>query len=225
MPGIKGLLETSFLDWPGRLCAVLFLGGCNFRCPFCHNHSLVLAPDSHPALAVVEIERRLAGFRTWLGGICISGGEPTLDREFPDMISFLKAKNWAVKLDTNGSRPEVLAGLLEAGVLDMVAMDVKAPLVAEKYNRCAGVQVDLESIRDSIRLLTDSGIVHEFRMTILPGFHSEEDIVEWVATLGQGPARLKLQNFNPRTSLDPKMELEKGFAPEEFAKLLALVGC
>jgi pyruvate formate lyase activating enzyme len=223
MPGIKGVLETSFLDWRGRVCAVLFLGGCNFRCPFCHNHSLVLAPDSCDTLVFREVEQRLAAFRQWLGGICISGGEPTLDPELPDMIRFLKGRGWKVKLDTNGSRPEVLTGLLGNGLLDAVAMDVKAPLIPEKYAACAGLPVDLDQVRQSIRLLTGSGIDHEFRMTVLPRYHSREDIVEWAASLGQGRARLTLQNFNPRTTLDPRLQQEKGFGPDEFENLRALV--
>jgi pyruvate formate lyase activating enzyme len=224
VPGIKGLLETSFLDWPGRVCAVLFLGGCNFRCPFCHNHSLVLAPDACDTLVFREVEQRLAAYRRWLGGICISGGEPTLDPELPVMISFLKARGWQVKLDTNGSRPEVLAVLLSKGLLDAVAMDVKAPLLPERYAACAGVPVDLDRIRQSINLLTGSGIEHEFRMTVLPRHHSREDIMEWAATLGGGMARLTLHNFNSRTTLDPRMQQETGFAPDEFEQLRALVG-
>jgi pyruvate formate lyase activating enzyme len=223
MPGIKGVLETSFLDWRGRVCSVIFLGGCNFRCPFCHNHSLVLAPESCETLAFRGVEQRLAALRKWLGGICISGGEPTLDPELPVMISFLKGRGWKVKLDTNGSHPEVLAALLGNGLLDAVAMDVKAPLIPEKYDDCAGVPVDLDRIRQSIRLLTGSGIDHEFRMTVLPRYHSKEDIVEWASILGEGEARLTLQNFNPRTTLDPKLQQEKGFGPDEFEDLRYLV--
>jgi pyruvate formate lyase activating enzyme len=223
MPGIRGVLETSFLDWPGRVCAVLFLGGCNFRCPFCHNHSLVLHPESFEALELGTMERRLASFRQWLGGICITGGEPTLDPELPDMIHQLKRHGWAVKLDTNGSRPEVLASLLGEGQLDMVAMDVKAPLVPEKYTRAAGLSIDLDRIQESIRLLQGSGIEHEFRMTVLPRFHSAADISQWAEILGAGTARLTLQNFNPNTTLDPRLGREPGFPPEEFAELRQLV--
>ncbi|MFA7349112.1 MAG: radical SAM protein, partial [Desulfurivibrionaceae bacterium] len=99
MPLIKGFLETSFIDWPGKLCAILFVGGCNFRCPFCHNHPLVLAPEGMETLAFTEIMSRLAARRNWLAGICISGGEPTLSPGLPKMIARLKAEGWAVKLD------------------------------------------------------------------------------------------------------------------------------
>jgi pyruvate formate lyase activating enzyme len=223
MPGIKGLLETSFLDWPGQVCAVLFLGGCNFRCPFCHNHPLVLKPEAAATIPLEEAVDRLTAIRRWLGGICISGGEPTLDRGLPDMIRFLKTRGWRIKLDTNGSRPQVLANLLGEGLLDAVSMDVKAPLKQEKYRRCAGLEIDLELIRQSISLLGESGIEHEFRMTILPSFHTEADILEWAATFGQGSARLTLQNFNPRSTLDPQLMKEKGFTEEQLASFRRLI--
>jgi pyruvate formate lyase activating enzyme len=223
MPGIKALLETSFLDWRGRVCAVLFLGGCNFRCPFCHNHSLVLAPEEYETIPVEAVARQLAPYRKWLGGICLTGGEPTLDPDLPGMIRFLKDCGWAVKLDTNGSRPEVLARLLAGGLLDAVAMDVKAPLDPGKYARCVGVPVDLDLIWESIRLLGESGIEHEFRMTVVPRYHAEEDVAAWAAALGGGPARLTLQNFNPRTTMDPELGRERGFTPEVFENLRTLV--
>lgn len=223
MPGIKAVLETSFLDWRGRVCAVLFLSGCNFRCPFCHNHSLVLAPEEYETISIEEVDRQLAPYRRWLGGICITGGEPTLSPELADIIRFLKDHGWAVKLDTNGSHPEVLSDLLAAGMLDAVAMDVKAPLEAEKYARCAGVPVELDRIRESIRLLEGSGIEHEFRMTAVPRLHTEEDIAVWAATLSGGSARLTLQNFNPQTTMDPDLGREQGFAPDVFERLRALV--
>lgn len=225
MPGIKALLETSFLDWQGHVCAVLFLGGCNFRCPFCHNHSLVLTPEEYETISIKTVERQLAPFRKWLRGICITGGEPTLHPGLPDMIRFLKSRGWAVKLDTNGSRPEVLSELLSERLLDAVAMDVKAPLEPEKYDRCAGVPVELDRIRESIRLLGESGIEHEFRMTVVPKYHTEEDIRAWAAALGGGPACLSLQNFNPRTTMDPDLGREKGFTTEEFERLRTLVSC
>ena len=222
MPAIKGILETSFIDWPGRMCAVLFLGGCNFRCPFCHNHPLVLHPSTFESHALADVLLRLAPYRKWFDAICISGGEPTLQPGLQRMLKTLKSKNWAIKLDTNGSRPEVLTALLEDGLLDMISMDVKAPLELSIYNRCAGLQVDLDSIRKSIALILESRIDHEFRMTVLPGWHSRNDIIQWRDTLA-GSRRLTLQNFNPRTTLAPDLERQAGFAPEIFAEFKALL--
>ncbi len=222
VPAIKGVLETSFVDWPERLCAVLFLGGCNFRCPYCHNNSLVLHPDGLASLGVEELLHRLAPLKKWLGGICVTGGEPTLDPHLPEFLVLLKEGGWSVKLDTNGSRPEVLAQLLAQGLLDMVAMDVKTVLVQEKYDRCAGRPVDLGRIHRSIELLGASGIAHEFRMTVVPGYHGETDVAAWAANLA-GRARLTLQNFNPKSTLDPAVVPAAGFPPDVFGRLCRLL--
>ncbi len=222
MPGIKGLRETSFLDWPRRMCAVLFLGGCNFRCPFCHNHALVLSPDALPTLDIEDVCRRLRPLAGWLGGICVTGGEPTLDPGLPDLLRRLRREGWQLKLDTNGTRPLVLEGLLSEGLLDMVAMDVKAPLDQEKYDRCVGVRVDIEAVRASINLIKASGVEYQFRMTVLPRLHTPEDVRDWANELGRGK-RLTLQDFNPRVTLDPGLAYDQGYPPEAFQKLRAMV--
>jgi len=227
MAEIKGFLETSFVDWPGRVCAVIFLAGCNFRCPFCHNHPLVVAPDTLPSYSFEEVRQCLTRLKKWLGGICISGGEPTMTAGLAALLGRLKNEGWQLKLDTNGSRPRLLAELLAGGLLDMVSMDVKAPLDQEKYSRCAGTPVDLQRIRASIALLRGSGVEHEFRMTVVPRFHSAADIRQWAAALGdeggRHPSRLKLQNFNPRTTLDPVLAGEKPFPAAAFADLQKIV--
>jgi pyruvate formate lyase activating enzyme len=220
MKNIKGFLETSFVDWPGRVCSVIFLAGCNFRCPFCHNHPLVLKPEKLVSISLEEVEHRLSRYKKWLGGVCITGGEPTLNPELPDALLRLKEAGWPIKLDTNGSRPEILAQLLAAGFIDMISMDVKAPLDEEQYSRCAGVAVDLAAIRSSISLIKQSGVAHEFRMTVLPLFHSAADIRRWRQDLAHGPiSPLKLQNFNSRSTLDKSLEEAKPFDPDIFSKL------
>lgn len=215
-------METSFVDWPERLCAVLFFGGCNFRCPFCHNHALVLDPGQFATIPVTDILDRLNPLRKWLGGICITGGEPTLDPHLPEFLTLLKEEGWPLKLDTNGSRPEVLADLLDQGLLDMVAMDVKTVLVQEKYDRCAGRVVELDRIRRSIELLRASGIAHQFRMTVVPGYHADADVAAWLESMA-GPGRLTLQNFNPKSTLEPAALPEQGFPPDVFAGFLKMV--
>jgi pyruvate formate lyase activating enzyme len=222
LDNIKGFIETSFIDWPGRTCAVLFLGGCNFRCPFCHNHPLVLHPDELVSYPLDEIIAQLGPLRKWLGGVSVSGGEPTLDPCLPELLKILRREGFQTKIDTNGSRPEVLAELLDDGLLDMVAMDVKTVLVRDKYEKCAGTGVDLGAIRESIELIRKSGIAHEFRMTVLPGYHSRDDIAAWAAELESG-RRLKLHNYDPRSPLAPDLAGAKGFAPDDFAELEQLV--
>jgi pyruvate formate lyase activating enzyme len=221
MGKIKGFLETSFIDWPGRVCAVLFLSGCNFRCPFCHNHPLVLNPAALESLNLAKIRLSLAPFKKWLGGICISGGEPTLSPQLPDIIRQLKNDGWQIKLDTNGSQPEKLLELINDKLLDMISMDIKAPLNSQKYNNCTGVNTDLDKIRESIILIQKSGLEHEFRMTVLPSLHTESDITDCAASLGSSP--LKLQNFNPGTTLNLHFIKEKRFSPEIFKSLQKLV--
>lgn len=218
MNNIKGFLETSFIDWPGRSCAVLFLGGCNFRCPFCHNHQLVLQPGELVSHDLEEILARLRPLRNWLGGVCVSGGEPTLSPDLPALLARLRAEDFAVKLDTNGSRPEVLATLLAEGLLDMVAMDIKAPLEQDLYDRCCGVSVDLGRISESIGLVRESGIAHQFRMTVVPGLHGLAEVERWVAAL-QGSHSLKLQNYKPNSVLDPDRAGSRSFNEEEFSGL------
>jgi len=219
MDNIKGFLETSFIDWPGRSCAVLFLGGCNFRCPFCHNHPLVLGPEELISLDLEEILVRLRPLRSWLGGVCISGGEPTLSAELPEMLRSLKEEGFHVKLDTNGSRPAVLAELLAAGLVDMVAMDVKAPLEQALYDKCCGVKADLGRIGESIELIKGCGLPHQFRMTVVPGFHDRATIHRWRLMLGDS-GNLKLQNYSPLSVLAPAHAGERRFSEEEFADLL-----
>lgn len=143
--------------------------------------------------------------------------------DLPDILLKIRSAGFKVKLDTNGSRPQVLANLFDQELLDMVAMDVKAPLEQAKYNQCAGVMVDLDLIRQSIALIKNSGIDHEFRMTVLPKFHSRQDIMLWVDNLSSGSS-LKLQNFNPDDPLDPTLHQESGFSPEEFVELTKSIG-
>ncbi|MBU0675139.1 MAG: anaerobic ribonucleoside-triphosphate reductase activating protein [Proteobacteria bacterium] len=222
---IKGFLDTSMVDWPGKICAVIFLGGCNFRCPFCHNHQLVESPDS-PLKSITEtvIFTQLRPLQKWLGGICVSGGEPTLFHGLIPLLTRIKEAGFAVKLDTNGSRPAVLRDLLDHELIDMIAMDVKAPLEQKKYDRCCGTRVDLGAIQESIELILGADISHQFRMTVVPDFHSSRDIVEWVGAFPAG-TQLKLQNYNPATVLDPERAGKKGFSPEAFTELELMITC
>lgn len=222
MAGIKGFIETSFVDWPGKVCAVLFLGGCNFRCPFCHNHSLVLSPDLLTDMDTAIICQRLAELKKWLGGVCISGGEPCLDPGLPALIRRIKELGYPVKLDTNGSRPEILSQLVSQGALDMISMDVKAPLEQQKYNDCAGVKVDLEAIKESIAIIKRSKIEHEFRITILPLLHSEKDVLHWANFLEKTSLRT-IQNFNPQKTLNPEFTKMKGYSPEVITRFNEMI--
>jgi len=163
---IGGFLSLSLSDYPGQVAAVIFTQGCNFRCPFCHNGSLIprdrVADNSY---SEEEVLRQLTVRRRCLDAVVVSGGEPTLHHDLRPFIQTLQEMGFAVKLDTNGSRPDVLRDLLDRQLLDYVAMDIKAPLTQIGYKRLAGTAVNLDAIQTSIDLLVESGIEHEFRTT------------------------------------------------------------
>ncbi len=220
---IRGVIETSFVDWPGRSCAVVFTGGCNLRCPFCHNHPLVLDHQSLPAIGINEIMSRIAPLEKWLGGICVTGGEPTLHKELPELLAALRPTGLAIKLDSNGTNPRVLARLIEAKLVDMIDMDVKAPLDTEKYRLAAGNEVDIAAIRASIAIIGQSGVAHRFRMTVTPSLHQVADIIAWKKDMPPG-SPLKLQKFRRGQTLDPAFAAAEVFSDKEFVSLERLIG-
>ncbi len=213
---IKGFIETSFSDWPGKVVAVLFLPSCNFRCLYCHNHGLVVSPEQYPNFPLAEIVEKLRRRRGWTDGVCITGGEPTLHPWLPALIRRLKrapglvppGASLGIKLDTNGTRPQVLRRLLAEGLLDYVALDLKAPLEAERYARITGIPLGEEGlacIRASIDILLRSRVDHEFRTTLVPAFIGEEEVYA-LAERVRGAKRYTLQNFNPRDPLDDTLK-------------------
>jgi pyruvate formate lyase activating enzyme len=198
---IKGWVKTSLIDYPGRIATVVFTGGCNLRCPYCQNANLVLHPASLADVEPVEILRLLARRRGLIDGVVITGGEPTLQRDLDGFVGELKELGLAVKLDTNGYRPQALRELLERDLLDFVALDVKAPLA--KYASAAGGAVDVQRIEESVRLVLASEIDHEFRTTVVPGIVEPEDI-EDMAKLISGAGKYVLQQFRPQGTLEAR---------------------
>jgi pyruvate formate lyase activating enzyme len=219
--GIKGFLETSFLDWPGRLAAVLFLGGCNFRCPFCHNAELVEGADALPSIPLDGVLGRLARLRGWVDAVVVSGGEPTCNPRLGELLGRIHSAGFEIKLDTNGSRPDVLARLLARRAVQAVDMDVKAPLEAAAYARLAGLPVRLAEIRASLDLLALSGLPHRFRTTFVPGLLDRAALARMRDELPAGSPFI-LQAFNPRRVLDPALAEVRAPAPEEILALQAL---
>jgi pyruvate formate lyase activating enzyme len=215
---IKGFLETSFLDWRGKLCSVIFLPGCNFRCPYCHNHPLVFHPEQYATFPLEDILARLHSLRNWIDGVCVTGGEPTLHTDLPLLVREIKRHGFLVKLDTNGSNPPMLENLIEGGQIDFVSMDVKAPLGPFSYSRSTGLPVNLRPILESIEILKRRKVEYEFRMTVVPGLHREEDI----RTLGnhlRAGQRFILQNFNPENPLDPSLRNIIPYDPKALKKI------
>jgi pyruvate formate lyase activating enzyme len=230
---IKGFIETSFSDWPGKVVAVLFLPSCNFRCLYCHNHDLVLLPEKYPDFPFDEIVEKLRKRRGWIDGICITGGEPTLHPWLPSLVRDLRSAaglsapgvSLGIKLDTNGTRPEMLRSLLEEGLLDYVAMDLKGPLEADRYARIVGVPLgeeELARIQASRQILLQGQVDFEFRTTLVPMFIGEEEIYA-LARQVQGAKRYTLQNFNPRDPLDEKLKTAPPFDEPTLRRMQAKV--
>ena len=193
MPVIKGIQKTTLVDYPGKIAATIFTSGCNFRCVFCHNPTLVNNDSDLPNIDENELLEYLGGRTHLLEGICISGGEPTLHKDLPDFIRKIKAFGYAVKLDTNGTNPEMLEFLLQENLLDYIAMDIKGPL--ELYSRIVNTEVDTEKISRSIDLIRGSNIPHEFRTTVLPAFLDKQEFSS-IAGLLNGANCYYLQQFH-----------------------------
>lgn len=189
---ISGLQKLTLLDYPGQVACTVFTGGCNFRCPFCHNAPLVLpeqlAHDSSEQ-AVLDFLKKRVGV---LDGVAITGGEPLLHRDIPAFLEKVRALGYKIKLDTNGSFPERLEEIVRAGLVDRVAMDIKnAP---ELYSAAVGVEVSMEDIERSKEFLLSGVIDYEFRTTVVKGLHTKESIVgaaRWI----QGAKEYYLQQF------------------------------
>ncbi len=182
----------TLLDYPGRVACTIFLGGCNFRCPFCHNAGLVLGKNTE-SFSEEEILSYLEKRKGLLDGICITGGEPTLRPDLLDFIKKIKALGYAVKLDTNGSNPTLLKRLVKEGLIDYVAMDIKNCI--RKYpETCGDMSLNLSPIKESIAFLLEGSIDYEFRTTIVKELHTIEDI-ETLSCEIKGAKRYFLQNF------------------------------
>lgn len=174
---IVGLMKTTLLDYPGKVASTIFTGGCNFRCPYCHNGDLVLNHTTMEPYSEEEIFSHLNKRKNTLNGVCITGGEPTLQSELPEFIRKVKTLNLLVKLDTNGTNPAMLRSLLEEGLLDYVAMDIKH--CRSKYNDVACMNpLNLQTIEESVDILKNCNIDYEFRTTVTRELHKMEDFQE-----------------------------------------------
>lgn len=200
---IKGFIETSLVDWPGKIAAVMFLPRCNFRCPYCHNYELVTTPDQFPTVSLHYIMKRLSHHSRWIDGVCITGGEPTLEPGLRRLIETLRTAGMPIKLDTNGSHPRILENLLRERLIDHVAMDVKAPLERGVYSRCAGAPVNTGQIRESLDLLKALAPSYELRTTVAPPLLTRNHLVQLAHQL-TGEAQLTLQQFRATHTLDPR---------------------
>jgi len=229
---IGGLQKTTLIDFPGKIAATIFISGCSFRCPWCYSPELVLPEKIKKHLYPVKSrkagspEAKFNGARIpekylfdflkkrkgLLDGVCLTGGEPTIHKDLPNFIKKIKKLGYLVKIDTNGSNPEMLERLINEKLVDYVAMDIKAP--KEKYEKLVGVKINIQKIQKSIDILKDGRVDYEFRSTIVPTVHTKEDVINMAKWI-KGAKRYYLQNFRPEKTIDPKFEKIKPY-PQEF---------
>jgi pyruvate formate lyase activating enzyme len=213
---IGGLQKVSLIDYPGLISAIIFLQGCNFKCSYCHNPELVDSKLFQPCIKEKEVLDFLNTRQGKLDAVVITGGEPTIQDNLAPFIKNIKKMKFAVKLDTNGSHPQVIKTLLDQKLLDFIAMDIKAPL--EKYKSVVKVPVNSDSIKESIRLILKSKITYEFRTTVVESQLEEKDIMQ-IAKLISGASHYILQKFVPTKTLDKKFLKEKSYSDEKFQKI------
>ena len=195
---IHGLQKMTLLDFPGHVACTVFTGGCDMRCPFCHNFELVDG-SAPPIMEEEELFAFLEKRKGLLDGVAFTGGEPCLQKNLPDLMKRVKQMGYSIKLDTNGNHPDMLRRMMEEGLLDYVAMDIKNS--PDKYALTAGLrQIDMGPIRESVKMLMEGPVSYEFRTTCVAQFHEEEDFVkigEWL----EGAKAYFLQSFTDRDSV------------------------
>jgi pyruvate formate lyase activating enzyme len=213
---IGGLQKVSLIDYPDAICAIVFSQGCNFKCGYCHNPELVDQERFGKCIDEKKVMEFLATRKGKLDAVSITGGEPTIQKDLIEFVKKIKKMGFAVKIDTNGSQPHVLKALLKDKLLDFIAMDIKAPW--EKYEKITGVSADTRSIQESISLVLQSKIPHEFRTTVVEARLNANDIMEISKSIS-GAQSYVLQKFTPTKTLDKKYLKEKTLSDEELEQL------
>ena len=211
-----GFLPQSFSDYRRKIAAVLFIGGCNFRCRFCYNRGLVLRPGELPTVGAGEILAKLKEREGFIDAVVITGGEPTLSAGLIPFLRTLRSQtNLLIGLDTNGTRPDVLAQVITGNLADRLALDLKAPW--EKYPAVTGRNDLTEQVKESFRLLSEAEIDYEIRLTLHRALHSEQDIYAMARILSDlGLSRIALQTFRPWHVIDPELEKQPAYSPAEL---------
>ncbi len=211
---IAGFKKQSLIDYPGNISSVVFTQGCNFRCPFCHNPDLVLPEKFGVIMQEQVVFDYLEKRKYLLNAVCITGGEPTIHKDLPDFINKIKLLGLKVKIDSNGTNPEMLQKLISLNLIDFIAMDIKHLPIFDLYNNTVGNSINeniFDKILDSINIIKKSGINYEFRTTAVKGLHT----IEQIKKLKKIFPELKLQSFNPKVVLNPQLNL-KSFSDEEY---------
>jgi len=218
---IKGFIETSFLDWDGKIVSTLYVAGCNFRCPFCHNAGLIEKPREYETIPLERIERFLLEHKNFIDGICLTGGEPCLHKNagLLEFMRRIKSLGFLIKLDSNGTDPECLKMALDEKLADYIAMDIKGPL-DERYYRLSGVKTDLNKIKQSIKIIMESGVPYEFRTTVVPTLLGTKEIEDIARELA-GARKFVLQQFAPGHAWDEALRSVKPHSREKIEEMAA----
>ncbi|HEX2982644.1 MAG TPA: anaerobic ribonucleoside-triphosphate reductase activating protein [Ignavibacteriales bacterium] len=212
---IAAIRKLSLIDYPWKISSVIFTQGCNFRCGYCHNPHLVIPSLYSPEISEEEALSFLSSRVGKIEGVVISGGEPAMHAGLDEFIKKIRAMNFLVKLDTNGSLPEVVQSLIDDSLLDYIAMDIKAPF--DQYPELCGPAADITKIKETISLIKSSGLPHQFRATVVKGIHSIDDIRAMEEIAGEP---LKLQNFKfTKDHISTEFTRENEFSTEEFEAL------
>lgn len=214
---IGGLQKSSLIDYPEKIAAIIFTQGCNFRCPYCHNPELIEGKGK-TVNGVLEFLKTRIGK---LDGVVITGGEPTLHKDLPEFISKIKSMGFALKLDTNGTNPEMLNALIQEKLIDYVAMDIKAPIgkYSDKYSKVTCSKVNTDNILKSIEILKNSDIDFEFRTTVVKSQLTPDDFEE-IGELIKGAKKYYLQKFVPSKTLNKTFMNQTTYTDEEFIQII-----
>lgn len=213
---IGGIQKFSLIDFPGKTCAIIFTRGCNFRCRYCHNPELVVPEKYAPEIPLSQIYDFLESRRNKLDAVSITGGEPTQHTDLIKILETIKNMGFLIKLDSNGSRPEMLEKIISKKLVNYLAMDVKAPL--EDYSKIMGWPVSAKKLKRSIELIIDSGIDYEFRTTIVKSLTSKDDLRKIAQTI-KGAEKYFLQKFIPTKLEDPSLMEKVSYSDEELKEL------
>jgi pyruvate formate lyase activating enzyme len=215
---IAGYLKTSLIEWSGKICSVLFTPGCNFRCPFCHNPDLVDPQkiDKNILKDEEEIIKDLEERKKWIDAVVITGGEPTLQSDLHDFLKKIKIMGFLTMMHTNGTRPEIIKELVHCRLVDYICMDLKGDF--ENYSRFNGAEVDMEKIKESVKLISESGLEFEFRTTVVPTLHDLPNLLKLARQLQSiiNNPQWFLQQFQALNCFDPKFKKLKSYSKEEL---------
>ena len=210
---IGGFQRFSLIDYPGKMAAIVFTQGCNFRCGYCHNPQLVCPEQFQVPVEESVVLEFLKSRMGKLQGVVVSGGEPTIQKGLLDFLAKLKSMKYEVKLDTNGSNPEILTAIIELGLVDFIAMDIKTSL--SRYEEAVGVKLDVTRVKDSIDLIIKSRLPHQFRTTLVRSHCTEQDLKEIQGLIGES-RHYVLQSFvSLSTIIDQSLLAQKQYTQEE----------